>query len=181
LRHLPSLERQGLIRIARTEPSEKGGKDRKIYELTFRGLMKFLLKKFKDLKEDSRLFENVNVVAEKHPDLLPLLFGKWDLFKKHGFSNIIIKRLKQALSNPFLHDADLSNFNRNEINYYLTRKVFFGLPWDKYDKSLEELMKILHQDNDLKDFTDKYLQEREKELEIWMTNLRLWEQLWDNL
>jgi len=101
LRHLKKLEAYDLIQLARTEPAKKGGKDRKIYTLTLEGLVALL--KIPGVFEP----ELMDTLATNYPDSLPLIFGKWQLFQKHGLKDLIINRLKKTLEeypllNPLL-------------------------------------------------------------------------------
>jgi DNA-binding PadR family transcriptional regulator len=74
LRHLKNFENTGSIK-ARTEPSEKGGKDKKIYSLTFKGLVAVLR------RNDPLTTNELERVIYNHPDML-LMFRKYPLFKE---------------------------------------------------------------------------------------------------
>lgn len=89
LRHLKLLEAHGLIHLDRTEPARKGGKDRKIYKITLLGLIEIL--KIPDV------FNNIDIIAQNFPDSLPLIFGKSEFFKTHGFKNLVVERLRKTL------------------------------------------------------------------------------------
>ena len=91
LRHLKTLEYNHLIRLQKTEPASKGGKDRKIYALTTEGLIMALM-----LEES---WAKIDKIARKHANLLPLIFGKWEFFEKHGLKNLIIEFLRKTIQN----------------------------------------------------------------------------------
>jgi len=89
LRYLKPLEKQGYIRVARTEPSEKGGKDKKFYEITFLGLVNVLAKQ-------ENIYKDIDKVAQTHSDFLPLVFGKWKFFEESGLKKTIVEHIKLA-------------------------------------------------------------------------------------
>ncbi|MEM0489468.1 MAG: hypothetical protein QW707_09790 [Candidatus Bathyarchaeia archaeon] len=118
LRHLRKLESFGLIRLARTEPVKKGGKDCKIYTLTLHGLVA-LLKMMPDLDE-----ADLDVLAANYPDLLPLIFGKWQLFQTHNLKGLIITRLLEAIKiypwfNPLLMIPEGEVMTESELIRFL--------------------------------------------------------------
>ena len=99
LRHLELLEAHRLIRLLRTEPAQKGGKERKIYTLTLDGLIALL--KLPHIFEER---EAIDALANNFPHLVPLVFGKWSLFEKAGVKDIVVGNLKKAIEdmpNPF--------------------------------------------------------------------------------
>jgi DNA-binding PadR family transcriptional regulator len=80
LRYLPKLESCNLIQLSRTENSKKKGKDRKIYTITLLGIIELLKTKVRQTKD---FVELTNKMAALHPELLPLVFGKWQLFDEN--------------------------------------------------------------------------------------------------
>jgi len=90
IRHLHDLERLELVKF-RTEAAMKGGKDRKIYSLTHKGLL-FLLKTFLAIADSAQEVEKgLDVFAENHQELLPLVFGKWQFYAEHGVKDLIVQ------------------------------------------------------------------------------------------
>lgn len=123
IRQLQHLEKAGLIKIVRKEPSSKRGKERNVWELTFRGILTcFTL----DLP-----LELVNVIAQKNREKW-LLFQVWEQFdqeiKRFIITNLqsyakehdiwTIKSLKQPplLSLP-------QNFDENMLQREATLKA----------------------------------------------------------
>jgi hypothetical protein len=97
LRHVHHLRRRNLIRLVRTEPASKGGKDRNIYALTFPGLIAFLKRpRFWDRSD------LVDDIAEKYAAYLPLVFGKWELYQRRGFKDVIATRVQSVITDPTL-------------------------------------------------------------------------------
>jgi len=107
LRHLQALEKEGYIHLFRTEASEKGGKERKIYESTLNGLILMLKKSAeqysfvlfdKDHKEINRAIEDlIDQIAAIHKGMLPLIFGKWGFFTESDIKHIVVKRFLSAI------------------------------------------------------------------------------------
>jgi DNA-binding PadR family transcriptional regulator len=80
LRYLPKLESCNLIQLSRTENSKKKGKDRKIYIITLLGIIELLKTKEPRSKD---FVELTDKMAMLHPEVLPLVFGKWQLFDEN--------------------------------------------------------------------------------------------------
>jgi len=107
LRHLQALEKNGYIHLVRTEPAEKGGKERKIYELTLNGLILVLKKRselysaliFGKVQEETNreIEEAIDQVVSIHRDKLPLIFGKWVFFKENNIKDLIVRRFIFAI------------------------------------------------------------------------------------
>lgn len=98
MRHLKKLESSKLIRLARTEPAQKGGKEKKIFTLTVTGLISGLKFFFSATKDVNEVIGNMEELATTHKDLLPLILGKWTLWKKEGVEQLIIERLREAIT-----------------------------------------------------------------------------------
>jgi hypothetical protein len=94
LRHLKLLEQYEMIRLIREEPAKKGGKERKIFGLTVKGLLQAL--KF-EFDHEGITLERVEEIAEAYPDSLPLIFGKWKLFRKYRVRRLIFERFASSL------------------------------------------------------------------------------------
>lgn len=115
LRHIKELERRRLVKVARREPSQKGGKNRKIYTVTIPGLLRTI----QLLDENKELNENIDEIAREYADRLPLIFGKWGHFTSHGFREEAIFRLKFAASIDILRFEYDSHSNFREYEHRL--------------------------------------------------------------
>jgi len=104
LRHLKEMESRHLIILTRTEPAKKGGKDRKIYRLTLIGLF-IILQELSSEELDKKIDE----IAKNFAHELPLVFGKWEHFNKHGFREKAISQLKAIPLGHFLFVQYLNN------------------------------------------------------------------------
>lgn len=68
---------------------EKKGRRRKFYKLTFDGLIGCLR------HEES--WRSIDQIAEAQKTMLPLIFGKWNFFKKENILDEIIRRFKKVV------------------------------------------------------------------------------------
>lgn len=122
LRHLESLKKIDCIEIDHLEPSSKKGKDKNVWRVTFIGfllLIKILLEEITSyfsidyiehvIEKDPETFERIkkrekwqkynekigqlNNLAKRHPEVLPLIFGKWQFFEDTNIKNRVIYRL----------------------------------------------------------------------------------------
>lgn len=111
-RRLRNLEEQGLAKVARTVASTKKGKRKKIYKITFLGLVKVLAKQ-------ENIYKDIDKVAQIHVDFLPLVFGKWEFFEKSGLKKTIVEHIKLAsitLNSAVFWALKMRNFE--EIRQY---------------------------------------------------------------
>ena len=92
LRHLRTLgkERNEYVTFLREEASERGGKDKKIFTITKEGLLYLLI--FDDV------YERIDRIADAHPDLWPLVLGKWQHICRTGNKKRAIHNLKYVFS-----------------------------------------------------------------------------------
>ncbi len=107
LRTLKPMEQGRLIRLVRTEASEKGGKERKIYALEPRGLAIAL-----------SASKNMDNIIEKQGDILPLVLGKWTYLKSVGLE----KEMREAViwvGNQILQGFDKKEFATERFWYYI--------------------------------------------------------------
>lgn len=138
LRHLQSLKERGLIKLQRTERSNKKGKERNIYTLTLVGLIEILRYK--------NIYEYIDVVAKNYGELFPLVFGKWQFFTEKGKKDILIHYIKVTALYLF-----------NEKVYpraFLTRYADYLADIDAVKKELPQLEPLF---DVVKDFTDYVL------------------------
>ena len=141
LRFLKPMEKADLIRLVRTEPSEKGGKDRKIYETTFSGLIRAIKPiaekyDYAEEKVKKEIEETVDQIMAIHKGKFPLIFGKWNFFRENNVIDIIVKRFIRAVlgSNLPFYTHVL------EITKQQLQNAKTGHP----DKELEQFMNELH-------------------------------------
>ncbi len=92
LRMLTPLEESWYISLVRTEPSKKGGKEKKIFSIDLEGLIYLLSWKRSYAYLNS---EYLDIVAATHPNLLPLIFGKWQFFSVKGIKEKIVENLNE--------------------------------------------------------------------------------------
>ena len=167
LRTLRPMEKQGIIKLFRTLPSEKGGKEKKIYTITFLGLINVLATcplKPKELEK----------IIAKHPDKL-LTFKKWDLFTQANLKDFMLRNLKQGLRSNFLEASILSLFTtksafksekdwRNAIDDAILVDPIENNAYQHYGKNYLE---VCRQDKELSGFITKQLairkEQRQKE------------------
>lgn len=90
LRTLHDMEGRGVLKIVRTEPSLKRGKDRNVWAITLKGLCDLLM------GEDEESWEKIDIIAEVHEDKL-LIFQKWSFFERENLRETIINNLERAL------------------------------------------------------------------------------------
>jgi len=107
LRLLKPMEQNEWIRLVRTEASAKGGKDKKIYALTPRGIAIALM-----------VSKDMDKVIEKQGSALPLILGKWGYFKSLGLE----KEIREAIywvGNQILKGFDRKEFATERFWYYI--------------------------------------------------------------
>lgn len=83
--------------------------------MTFSGLI--ILLKLPQLWEHE---ETVDNIAEQYAEYLPLLFGKWALYAKHGFKKTITNRLKQVIEDPSIPNPLTSRSPDEEAQISIT-------------------------------------------------------------
>jgi len=167
-RHINKLEEMGLVRLVRTEPSAKGGKERKIYSITRGGLL-HVLPIFLILKEDfARLLDSV---AKNHGNLFPNLLGKWQFWEREGRKDVILSRMERGLRRlmdalPFFKIHEMMPYfeeNVEQINVVtealyeqlFTNIVLFSEEWETVGQFLE-FLNILKKDEDLRQLTSSW-------------------------
>ncbi|RLI00110.1 hypothetical protein DRO19_00380 [Candidatus Bathyarchaeota archaeon] len=204
LRHLKTLEYNHLIRLEKTEPASKGGKDRKIYTLTTEGLITALI-----LEES---WSKIDEIARKHANLLPLIFGKWEFFEKHGLKDLIIQFLRQTVERvsinllyrltPTLPETPsilsfreetqkvereaekygtiISEAIEEGYRYSITKSVLFTIPAKKRE-GLLSFFSVLKKDKELNAFISSEFERLEKQYEEYLKNIRSWRKMWQEL
>lgn len=76
----------GAIRLVKEE--KHPGRNKKIYTLTVAGVIEIL--------SFPLIYDLIDVVAENYADMFPLIFGKWQFFKKEGKEDLAVTRLFQT-------------------------------------------------------------------------------------
>ena len=158
LRKLKILEHKNVqqIKLLRTEPSEKGGKEKKIYAITLIGML-HVLKEHPGVAKD---FDAVEKMIRGHPDML-LTFEKWPFFEKHGQEKAVLTYLGLALLDFFAETAismlsgrRLEFRNMNEMRDYIDSHTLLG---SSDDRLRLEFLRTCKEDENLRNFIDKQL------------------------
>jgi hypothetical protein len=172
LRHLKKLEYHGLIKVVRTEPAAKKGKERKIFSLELNGLIIGLKFLFSIIKNPIQLAEDMEKLAIIHKELLPLILGKWEFWKKEKIEELILNQLKKALdrieypyffvrSTPIPYKGEI----HTEKNLLKTAKKLFGST--KYVKDFEIFSESLQDFRKASDEFTQYIFYKKVLLEGW--------------
>ena len=112
LRKLGPMEKNGVIKLVRKEPSEKGGKEKKIYAITFRGLWYYLIELVAEKPYGKKQIEKI---ASTFPEML-LTFKKWNLFVEAKIKDQMIDVLIAGLRDRYAHFYDMLRlFSTHEI------------------------------------------------------------------
>lgn len=98
LKALSNLERIHMIEFKR----EKEGRKRKLYNLTFTGLIACL--------RYQQTWQSIDIIAESRKDMLPLIFGKWRFFKKEHILDDIVLNVQLVTSMLWKHTVSLLHF-----------------------------------------------------------------------
>ena len=185
LRTLKTLESEPVtqIRLLRTEPSEKGGKERKIYTITLPGLLRIL----KESVMRNIILEEpkyIPQIAKSHPELL-LTFEKWPLFKKVGLEAQILTYLVQGVMDFYIESLtylvsgvpDLKGkCGRIYIDQLILLRPFIyerirGRPLNT------KFLQICKKDKQLREFIDQQLTLQQEQCERLYHDKTEWEKL----
>jgi DNA-binding PadR family transcriptional regulator len=179
LRNLRPMEKRNEIKLIRTMPSEKGGKEKKIYAITFKGLVHALSNCF---SKDRRFREDLEAIIKAHPDKL-LTFKKWPLFEKADLKDFMLENLEKALRSEIVETAIFSavGLNRtfkNEKDWQdtvdraiLTIPILSGT----YRRHGENYVKVCKQDKELNDFITRRLALIEARIHKELDMIKEWE------
>jgi len=90
-----SLKKEGLISVVRADKISQKGQRIETYNLTIEGLINFLsrLFLFASLTKRKNIEQIIDKIAKLHAKTLPLVLGKWDLFKKGDIKDVSMKTL----------------------------------------------------------------------------------------
>jgi hypothetical protein len=168
LRYLKLLETDGYIRLDRTEPSKKGGKDRKVYSLTFKGLMYALL----NTTDPEKLVTIINNKA----DML-LAFKKYPLFENAGLKDYFIHSLNSTIDSYFIHEVTWQlkgfelQFDKQEDWRELIDRTLLTSPFilkqgqpDQWETWRKEFIEVVKKDSELRKFVSASLKKQEDRL-----------------
>jgi DNA-binding PadR family transcriptional regulator len=179
LRNLRPMEKRNEIKLIRTMPSEKGGKEKKIYAITFKGLVHALSNCF---SKDRRFRKDLEAIIKAHPDKL-LTFKKWPLFEKADLKDFMLENLEKALRSEIVETAIFSavGLNRtfkNEKDWQdtvdralLTIPILSGT----YRRHGENYVKVCKQDKELNDFITRRLALIEARIHKELDMIKEWE------
>jgi DNA-binding PadR family transcriptional regulator len=201
LRYLPKLESCRLVQLYRTENSKKKGKDRKIYTITLLGIIELLKAKAGDTKDFA---EYTNKMAVLHPSILPLVFGKWQIFNENQ-KVLLSLRLKDyvqqapshlntiaagndatsALSKMACGMHDLSSVER-EVTKRVLSDWTISIDVDNkgrllVDNLIVEYFRALSSDSELRSYMDGELLAAEEEMKTKLQLAEKFNQWWKGL
>lgn len=155
---LKELERRKMILIKRTDDTERGTKA-KIYDMNLEGVLLILQREVShEVKKRDHGF--IRKIIESYSSFLPLVFGKWNYFKKTGLEKLFLLRLKITLDThkydhlrkgtgyfPWLEDKQqivrffyLFDFYRFEDHFINDFNVKTWLTALKEDKEIKDYM-----------------------------------------
>lgn len=135
------------------------------YSLTVEGIATVLL-------HQPKLWEKIDIIADKSKETLPLIFGKWDYFKHTKTRESAIKNLKDAFwSLAFSIDFSDTTPRKRPLTEQENVKIIYDMiiwppllfMWEDLDKSAVLAWKsTIVADPDLNAFAQQKLAEREK-------------------
>jgi hypothetical protein len=99
IENLKRLEHESLVKY-RTEKSNRGGKEKKIYSITFKGLIHSLI--------NSGSTEGIEKIAKVHSDRL-LTFSKFSLFEDSELKGKLVKNIMGALLSEIVGSKNYSS------------------------------------------------------------------------
>lgn len=106
LRQLKKLEDEDKVKVLRTERSNEEGKTKKIYSLTFLGVVQLFL------NWNNKDVETIDVVsvAKNYPNIGLLSFKKFPVFKKAGLEYLFGEYIKKGFLRAFRKGITLQKF-----------------------------------------------------------------------
>jgi DNA-binding PadR family transcriptional regulator len=183
LRTLKPLEDKNKwqIELVRTEPSKKGGKEKKIYAITLAGLLRVL----RNAPVDD--IEYYRKVISTHPRLL-LTFEKWPVFKNAGLEEQALVYLVQGIQDfyaaatlylirgvPYLKGLTKTKWKEYIDQLILLRPFMYerdrGRPLDM------KFLQVCRKDAKLREFIDQQLAMQEKQYKRLSHDKAEWEKL----
>ena len=172
IQHLKTLTNYKVITF-RTEPSKKGGKDKKIYRITFRGLWAILSELDLEGSEGKKKLEQI---IQRFPEFL-LFFKKWPLFVEAGIQNKMLDffipilryswiqyfdMVKLVFSRKRKHLKEFTEALDADISENLDSLILVG---SLYVPEMKEVLKpIVLSDQELTSFVKKIIDATEEKL-----------------
>ncbi|MEM2145456.1 MAG: hypothetical protein QXV37_02135 [Candidatus Jordarchaeaceae archaeon] len=119
-RSLQRLERRMFIKKAKELTKSKKGPPQKLCTLTLLGLLYLL-----EFNKES--WGYIEEIAAKHADKLPLIFGKWEHFKRNHAEGIVVDALKAFCRAyvPYLYESKGLDKMDDFLREDLTRSVLY--------------------------------------------------------
>ncbi len=173
LRELGLLEHDKYIILLRTEPSKKGGKEKKIYGLTWKGLV-YVLVVFNALHK----WVDIQKVIEAQSSNM-LIFKKWSIFKNAELEELMLKALKSAVKTYSTYSVKLyqeglaHNFNEFPITHERFTRLILLYPFNA-NKASEKYLDILKGDNELCSSVNGLMEDLKKHIERDKLKVNLW-------
>ena len=188
LRQLKTLQQMEFIRLKRTEPSLKGGKEKNVWEITFKGLLAVLGTR-------PNIWKNIDRIAEAHRDSF-LLFKKWHLFEpikkdiiksmQHGLKTILtigtLWRVMTRRGLPIYADEEelKKSFARDVLGVQI-----MGYEKEKWNSKLkinyEAIWKICKKDEELSKFIEESHNAWEETIRYEFARVRKAKEVWKSL
>lgn len=109
---IKNLEKNGYVEVKKEEKFELRGRKKKFYSLTLRGLSTAL--------SNRSGWKNIDTIVKQHESLLPLMFGKWQHFKKY----VDNKNMTDALRYVMLLSFPIVDLNTDFESKEYTRETF---------------------------------------------------------
>ena len=154
--------------------NNKGYKGRKAtyYSLTSDGLLMTLY--YLQKQDMDRFINSLEAIARKQSKLLPLIFDKWEFYRKNNLLEEVSIRLVAALKVEGAFLEDFVELRRNNMEILLKQK-------DRFKEAMEEMKKYLT-GSELKKFPKHpvFMSKQEKEQHIraiFKTLRETWEEL----
>jgi DNA-binding PadR family transcriptional regulator len=196
LRRINDLEKNGIVKLDRTEHTEAKGKEKKVYKITRRGLIYTLLN-----SKESR--NHIDIIARSHADAL-LTFEKWDFFEKNGLHDYVLKRLVKGIledgAASFRFDfifppysvwerktfAEMDEIHKDVVDGYVFGKYLIDIPYktEQIESEKEKMLsfwKTIKTDRKISDWMKLELERnkirRKGELEAVEDGIKFWDSL----
>ena len=109
---IKNLEKNGYVEVKKEETAELRGRKKKFYSLTLRGLSTALSKR--------PGWKHLDAIVKQQESLLPLIFGKWQHFKKY----VDNKNMTDALRYVMLLSFPVVDLNTDFESKEYTRETF---------------------------------------------------------
>ena len=175
LRQLKQLKKLGKVKVVRTEASEKGGKDKKIYSLTFLGMVQVFL----NWNNKEVELKDVIKIAESYPDVGLLSFKKFPLFKKAGLTSLFAEYIKKGVFRAFRKWMRIQEYLKaGLVEENLETVIDRSIITDSIiiDKN-KEFREVCKNDSDLKQFIEVDFKRRRVEFNAYEDAKKSWNKI----